>query len=84
MTSYEGIKQLVAAEAGGVPAQGVAKRAKTVQAHAAIRNVIVDNPTLRYEDIAALLGVSRWLVYTVAKEFRVRRKKGAGSTAFKK
>ena len=84
MTSYEGIKELVASEAGGVPAQGVVRRASTIKAHAAIRDVIVDNPKLRYRDIAALLGVSPWLVYTVAKEFRVRRKKGAGSPAFRK
>jgi hypothetical protein len=46
--------------------------------------VIVANPTLRYADIASLLGVSTWLVYTVAKEFGIRRKKGAGSPAFNK
>jgi len=50
--------------------------------HAAVRDVIVANPNLRYEDIAALLGVSTWLVGAVAKELGVRRKKGAGSPAF--
>jgi hypothetical protein len=57
------------------------KRMSTATAHAAIRDVIVGNPTLSYQQIADLLGCSRWLVYRVALEFGVRRPRGAGSPA---
>ena len=57
----------------------VVRKISTARAHAAIRDVIVANPTLSYQQIADLLGCSRWLVYTVAVEFDVRRPRGAGS-----
>jgi hypothetical protein len=60
------------------------KRTSTAKAHAAIRDVIVENPALNYQQIAGLLGCSRWLVYRVAVEFGVRRARGAGSTARRK
>jgi hypothetical protein len=57
------------------------KKRSTARAHEAIRDLIVANPTLSYEQIAGLLGCSRWLVYRVAVEFGVRRPRGAGSPA---
>jgi hypothetical protein len=57
------------------------RKTSTARAHAAIRDVIVANPTLSYQQIAGLLGCSRWLVYRVAVEFGVRRPRGAGSPA---
>ena len=59
----------------------VLSRACTAKAHEAVRDVIVANPTLSYQQIADLLGCSRWLVYTVAVEFNVRRPRGAGTPA---
>jgi len=59
----------------------VVKKASTATAHAAIRDVIVANPTLNYQQIAGLLGCSRWLIYRVAVEFGIRRTRGAGSPA---
>ena len=59
----------------------VVKRTSTAKAHAAIRDVIVANPTMTYQQIADLLGCSRWLVYRVAVEFDVRRPRGAGAPA---
>jgi hypothetical protein len=57
------------------------KKASTARAHAAIKDVIVANPTLSYQQIANLLGCSRWLIYRVVVEFGVRRARGAGSSA---
>ncbi len=57
------------------------RRANTANAHAAIRDVIIENPALSYGAIAESLGCSRWLVYTVAVEFGVRRPRGSGSPA---
>jgi hypothetical protein len=57
------------------------KKVSTAKAHAAIRDVIVENEALSYRAIAELLGCSRWLVYSVAAEFNVRRPRGAGSPA---
>lgn len=62
----------------------VVRKASTAQAHAAIRDVIVGNPTLSYQQIADLLGCSRWLIYRVAVEFGVQRTRGAGSPARQK
>jgi hypothetical protein len=62
----------------------VVRKANTVKAHAAIRDVILGNPTLSYQQIAGLLGCSRWLIYRVAVEFGVRRPRGAGSPARQK
>ncbi|HEV2289926.1 MAG TPA: hypothetical protein VGR81_13360 [Candidatus Acidoferrales bacterium] len=62
----------------------VVTKASTATAHAAIRDVIVGNPTLSYQQIADMLGCSRWLVYRVAVEFGVRRPRGTGSTARRK
>ena len=59
----------------------VVRKSNTVKAHAAIRDVIVANPSLSYQQIAGLLGCSRWLIYRVAVEFGVRRARGAGSPA---
>jgi len=60
------------------------KRMSTARAHAAIRDVIVANPTLNYQQIAGVLGCSRWLIYRVAVEFGVRRPRGAGSPVRRK
>jgi hypothetical protein len=62
----------------------VLSRVSTAKAHEAVRDVIVGNPTLSYQQIAGLLGCSRWLVYTVAVEFNVRRSRGAGSPSRRK
>jgi hypothetical protein len=59
----------------------VVRKSNTAKAHAAIRDVIVANPTLSYQQIAGLLGCSRWLIYRVAVEFGVGRPRGAGSPA---
>jgi hypothetical protein len=62
----------------------VLSRACTAKAHEAIRDLIVANPTLSYQRIGDLLGCSRWLVYTVAVEFNVRRPRGAGTPTRRK
>jgi len=59
----------------------VVKKSNTAKAHAAVRDVIVESPTMSYQEIANLLGCSRWLIYRVAVEFGVRRARGAGSPA---
>ena len=56
----------------------VVKKSSTAKAHAAVRDFIVLNPAMTYQQIAVLLGCSRWLVYRVAVEFDVRRPRGAG------
>jgi hypothetical protein len=60
----------------------IVRKASTAKAHAAIRDVIVQNPCMTYAAIAELLGCSRWLVYTVAVEFKVQRPRGGGSPAW--
>ena len=77
MSRYTEIKKATA-EVIGVR---VLTKANTAVAHAAIRDVIVANPGLPYQQLAELLGCSRWLVYRVAVEFGVRRPRGAGSPA---
>jgi hypothetical protein len=57
------------------------KRMSTAKAHEAIRDLIVANPTRSYQQLANLLGCSRWLIYRIAAEFNVRRPRGAGSPA---
>ena len=80
MSRYHQIKDATA-EVVGVR---VVRKASTSKAHAAIRDVIVANPTLSYQQIADLLGCSRWLIYRVAVEFGVRRARGAGSPSRRK
>lgn len=80
MSRYTEIKKATA-EVVGVR---VVRKASTSKAHAAIRDMIVGNPTLSYQQIADLLACSRWLVYTVAVEFNVRRPRGAGTPARRK
>ena len=75
MSRYKEIKQATA-EVSDIR---VVRKANTVKAHAAIRDVILANPSLSYVEIAALLGCSRWLIYRVAVEFNIRRTRGAGS-----
>lgn len=77
MGRYKDIKKATA-EVVGIR---VLRKVSTEKAHAAIRNVIVANPTLSYQQLADLLGCSRWLVYRVAVEFGVTRPRGAGSSA---
>jgi len=57
----------------------VLRKVSTKKAHAAIRDMILANPDLSYQQIADLLACSRWLIYKVAVEFNVRRPRGAGS-----
>jgi hypothetical protein len=59
----------------------VVRKTNTAKAHGVVRDLIVANPTMTYQQIADLLGCSRWLVYRVAVEFDVRRTRGAGSPA---
>ena len=77
MSQYREIKKKTAQIVG----VRVLSRASTAKAHGAVRDVILGNPTLSYQQIADLLGCSRWLVYTVAVEFNVRRQRGAGTPA---
>jgi hypothetical protein len=77
MGRYKDIKKATA-EIVGIR---VLRKSSTEKAHAAIRDVIVANPTLSYQQIADLLNCSRWLIYKVAVEFNVRRPRGAGSPA---
>ena len=80
MGRYKDIKKATA-EVVGIR---VLRKSSTEKAHASIRDVIVANPGLSYQQIADLLGCSRWLVYKVAVEFNVRRPRGAGSSARRK
>lgn len=57
----------------------VVRKPSTVRAHEAIRDLILANPSLSYQQIADLLGCSKWLIYRVAVEFAIRRPRGAGS-----
>jgi hypothetical protein len=80
MSRYQDIKEATA-EVVGVR---LVKKTSTAKAHEAIRDLIVANPTYSYEQLADLLGCSRWLVYRVAVEFGVRRPRGAGSPSRRK
>lgn len=80
MSTYSEMKA-VTADILGVR---IVRRANTKKAHAAVRNLILDNPSLSYVEIAALLQCSHWLVYTTAVEFGIRRPRGAGSPARRK
>jgi hypothetical protein len=77
MERYSEIKQSTSEIVG----LRVMKRLNTRKAHAAIRDLIVQHETLSYSAIAKLVGVSRWLIYSVAVEFGVQRPRGAGSPA---
>jgi hypothetical protein len=77
MARYSEIK-LDTAEVVGIR---VVKRRNTQKAHAAIRDLIVEHESLSYKVIAEMLGCSRWLVYTTAVEFDIRRPRGTGSPA---
>ena len=80
MSRYRDIKKATA-EVVGVR---LVKKASTAKAHEAIRDLIVANPTHSYQQLADLLGCSRWLIYRVAVEFGVRRPRGAGSPSRRK
>jgi hypothetical protein len=80
MSRYSEIKRATA----DLVSVRVVRKSNTAKAHSAIRDVIAANPTLSYQQIAGLLGCSRWLVYRVAVEFGVRRPRGAGSPARRK
>jgi hypothetical protein len=75
MSRYSEIKDATA----DVVKVRVVRKSNTAKAHAAIRDVILANPTLSYQQIAGLLGCSKWLIYRVAVEFGIRRARGAGS-----
>jgi hypothetical protein len=80
MSRYRDIKNATA-EVVGVR---LVKKTSTVKAHEAIRDLIVANPSRSYQQLADLLGCSRWLIYRVAVEFGVRRPRGAGSPTRRK
>ena len=80
MSWYREIKKTTA-EVVGVR---VVRKSSTTRAHAAIRDVIVGSPAMTYQQIADLMGCSRWLIYRVAVEFNVRRPRGAGAPARRK
>ena len=80
MSRYAEIKDATA-EVVGVR---LVKKTSTAKAHEAIRDLIVENPTRSYQQLAELLGCSRWLIYRVAVEFGVRRARGAGSPVRRK
>lgn len=75
MSRYREIKN----ETAEVVGVRVLRKVSTKKAHAAIRDMILANPDLSYQQIADLLACSRWLIYKVAVEFNVRRPRGAGS-----
>ena len=77
MARYSDIKRDTA-EVVGVR---VVKRRNTRKAHAAIRDLVVEHESFSYKKIAEILGCSRWLIYTTAVEFNIRRPRGAGSPA---
>lgn len=77
MSRYRQIKNATA-EVVGVR---FLKKRNTARAHEAIRDLIVANPAQSYQQLANLLGCSRWLIYRVAVEFGMRRPRGAGSPA---
>jgi len=77
MSRYRDIKRATA-EVVGVR---LVRKTSTARAHEAIRDLIVANPSHSYQQLADLLGCSRWLVYRVAVEFGIRRRRGAGSPA---
>jgi hypothetical protein len=60
------------------------KRMSTARTHEAIRDLIVDNPTRSYQQLADTLGCSRWLICRIATEFNVKRPRGAGSPSRRK
>lgn len=62
----------------------VVRKSNTAKAHAAVRDVIVANPCMSYQQISDLLGCSRELVYRVAVECNVRRPRGADTPARRK
>jgi hypothetical protein len=80
MSRYRDIKNATA-EVVGVR---LVKKTSTARAHEAIRDLIVENPTRSYQQLADLLGCSRWLIYRIATEFNVRRPRGAGSPVRRK
>jgi hypothetical protein len=80
MSRYRDIKNATA-EVVGVR---IVKKTSTARAHEAIRDLIVENPTRSYQQLADLLGCSRWLIYRIATEFNVRRPRGAGSPSRRK
>lgn len=80
MSRYSEIKKATADVVG----VRLVRKTSTARAHEAIRDLIVANPTLSYQQIADLLGCSRWLVYNVAVEFNIRRPRGAGTPARRK
>jgi hypothetical protein len=80
MSRYRDIKKATAE----VVEVRLVKKVSTARAHEAICDLIVANPTLSYQQIANLLGCSRWLIYRVAVEFGVQRTRGAGSPARQK
>ena len=80
MSRYRDIKKATAE----VVEVRLVRKTSTARAHEAIRDLIVANPTLSYQQIAGLLDCSRWLVYRVATEFGVRRPRGAGSPSRRK
>jgi len=80
MSRYRDIKKATAE----VVEVRLVKKASTARAHEAIRDLIVANPTRSYQQLAELLGCSRWLIYRVAVEFGVRRPRGAGSPVRRK
>jgi hypothetical protein len=77
MSRYWDIKN----ETAEVVGVRIVKKTSTTRAHEAIRDLIIANPTRSYQQLADLLGCSRWLIYRVAAEFNVRRPRGAGSPA---
>ena len=77
MTRYKEIRQ----DTADVVGVKVLRRVNTERAHEAIRDLIVENPALSYTIISEMLGCSRWLVYSVAVKYGVRRPRGAGSPA---
>ncbi len=80
MSRYREIKK----ETAEVVGFRVVRKASTVKAHAVVSDFITANPALSYQQIADAVGCSRWLIYTVAAEFNIRRARGAGSPARRK
>ena len=76
MQGYREIKN-----ATSVASVRLVRKVNTERAHAALRDVLVSNPTLTYIELAGMLRCSPWLLHRVAAEFGVRRPRGSGSPA---
>lgn len=58
--------------------------AQRFQYYKGVANLIVDNPDLSLEELRKKYGLSYWAVDRARRLFKLSRKRGAGSSAYKK